>query len=220
LDGDSKGLGGRLMSIFDSYSMEYDEWYDKNRLAYLSEIEALKQVVPRGGKGLEIGVGTGRFAVPLGVSFGVDPSEKMLEIAKERGVKAFLGKGEQLPFGEAEFDFVLMVVTLCFVDNPDLVLSESRRVLRDGGKIIIGIVDKNSYLGRLYQQKKQQGHKFYEKANFYSVDEVIGLLKRHNFDEIVTYQTIFQPLEELKEVEKPEKGYGKGSFVVICGRKG
>ncbi|BER93187.1 MAG: hypothetical protein PWP60_1165 [Candidatus Atribacteria bacterium] len=208
------------MSIFDSYSMEYDEWYDKNRLAYLSEIEALKQVVPRGGKGLEIGVGTGRFAVPLGVSFGVDPSEKMLEIAKERGVKAFLGKGEQLPFGEAEFDFVLMVVTLCFVDNPDLVLSESRRVLRDGGKIIIGIVDKNSYLGRLYQQKKQQGHKFYEKANFYSVDEVIGLLKRHNFDEIVTYQTIFQPLEELKEVEKPEKGYGKGSFVVICGRKG
>jgi hypothetical protein len=99
-------------------------------------------------------------------------------------------------------------------------LSESRRVLRDGGKIIIGIVDKNSYLGRLYQQKKQQGHKFYEKANFYSVDEVIGLLKRHNFDEIVTYQTIFQPLEELKEVEKPEKGYGKGSFVVICGRKG
>jgi len=208
------------MSIFDSCSMEYDEWYDKNRLAYLSEIEALKQVVPGGGKGLEIGVGTGRFAVPLGVSFGVDPSEKMLEIAKERGVKAFLSKGEQLPFGEAEFDFVLMVVTLCFVDNPDLVLSESRRVLRDGGKVIIGIVDKNSYLGRLYQQKKQQGHKFYEKATFYSVDEVIGLLKRHNFDEIVTYQTIFQPLEELKEVEKPEKGHGKGSFVVICGRKG
>ncbi len=207
------------MNIFDLYSEEYDEWYEKNRFAYLSEVEALKQVVPEKGKGLEIGVGTGRFAVPLGVSIGIDPSEKMLEIARKRGIKVFLGRGEQLPFGEKEFDFILIVVTLCFVDDPDPVISESRRVLKDGGKIIIGIVDKNSHLGRFYLQKKQQGHKLYEKATFYSVSEVIELLKKHNFGEIITYQTIFQPLGRLKEIEKPKKGYGEGSFVVICGKK-
>ncbi len=207
------------MNIFDLYSEEYDEWYEKNKFAYLSEVEALKQVVPEKGKGLEIGVGTGRFAVPLGVSIGIDPSEKMLEIASKRGIKAFLGRGEQLPFGEKEFDFILIVVTLCFVDDPDPVISESRRVLKDGGKIIIGIVDKNSHLGRSYLQKKQQGHKLYEKATFYSASEVIELLEKHNFGEIIAYQTIFQPLEKLKEVEKPKKGYGEGGFVVICGKK-
>jgi len=70
------------MNIFDIYTNEYDQWYERNKFVYLSELEALKKVVPKKGKGLEIGVGTGRFAEPLGISYGLDPSEKMLEIAK------------------------------------------------------------------------------------------------------------------------------------------
>jgi ubiquinone/menaquinone biosynthesis C-methylase UbiE len=50
--------------VFDKYFKEYDEWYEKNKLAYLSEVAALKKVIPKGKKGLEIGVGTGRFAKP------------------------------------------------------------------------------------------------------------------------------------------------------------
>ena len=207
------------MKIFDIYSKEYDQWYEENKFAYLSELETLKKVVPKKGKGLEIGVGTGRFAQPLGVAFGIDPSKKMLEIAKKRGIKTFVGKGENLPFADNEFDYVLIVITICFVKNPERVISEARRVLKNNGKLIIGIVDKNSHLGKFYQEKKKQGHRFYKFANFFSAKEIIKLLEKYNFKEIVTYQTIFQPLENIKKVEKPKKGFGKGGFVVVCGKK-
>ncbi len=193
------------MNVFDLYSKEYDEWYEKNKFAYLSEIEALKKVVPKKAKGLEIGVGTGRFAEPLGVSVGIDPSEKMLEIAKKRRITTFTGYGENLPFADEEFDYVLIVITICFVDNPDKVIFEAKRVLKDKGKLIIGIIDKNSHLGKFYQEKKKQGHRFYKEANFYSADEIIELLKKHNFNEITTYQTIFQPIESLKKNRKTKK---------------
>jgi ubiquinone/menaquinone biosynthesis C-methylase UbiE len=207
------------MNVFDKYFKEYDKWYERNKFAYLSEIEALKKVVPKNGKGLEIGVGTGRFAQALGIPVGIDPSEKMLEIAKERGIETVVGKGENLPFDDNEFDFVLIVITLCFVDNPEQVVIESKRVLRNNGKLIIGIVDRESHLGKFYEEKKNQGHRFYKEANFFSTTEIIELLRKYNFGKIVTFQTIFQPLEKIKEIEYPEKGFGKGGFVVICGEK-
>lgn len=70
----------------------------------------------------------------MGISVGIDPSEKMLEIAEKRGIKTFAGKGENLPFDNNEFDFVLIVITLCFVNNPAKVIAESSRVLKDNGK--------------------------------------------------------------------------------------
>ncbi len=208
-----------MSNIFDRHWKRYDAWYDKHKFAYLSEIAAIKKVLPEKRKGLEIGVGTGRFAELLGVEHGIDPSEKMLEIAKSRGVKTYVGKGESLPFKDDEFDFVLIVITLCFVDNPSQVIKESRRVLKSNGKLIIGIVDRDSHLGKFYQKEKKQGHKFYKKANFYSTSEVIKLLKKHGFNRIVTFQTIFQPLEKIKEIKQPKESFGKGGFVVICGKK-
>jgi len=79
------------MKIFDKYYKKYDLWYERNRFAYLSELEAIKKVLPKKGKGLEIGVGTARFAKPLGIKYGIDPSKKMLEIAKKKGVNVRLG---------------------------------------------------------------------------------------------------------------------------------
>lgn len=210
----------KLMNdAFDVHSEEYDNWYEKNKFVYLSEVEALKRVVPEGGKGIEIGVGTGRFALPLGVTIGIDPSEKMLKIARERGIRTFVARGENLPFGDSEFDYVLIVISICFVDNPEQVISESRRVLKENGKLIIGIVDKNSQLGRFYEEKKRRGSIFYEKATFFSTDEIIEMMKKNGFTGFITYQTIFKPLDEIKEIEEVEEGYGRGGFVVICGRK-
>ena len=72
-----------MSNIFDRYYKRYDAWYNKNKFAYLSELEAIKELLPKKGKGLEIGVGTARFAAPLGITTGVDPSENMLKIAKK-----------------------------------------------------------------------------------------------------------------------------------------
>ena len=206
-----------MSSIFDRYAQKYDAWYDKNKFAYLSELEGLKKALPRKGKGLEIGVGTGRFAGPLGIRFGIDPSKEMLKIAKGRGIRAKLASGESLPFKRAYFNYVAVIITLCFVNNPGKVLEEAYRVLKKNGEIIIGIVDKESFLGKFYQKKKSV---FYKQARFLSVKEVTDLLKETGFVALSYYQTISILPDKMDSIEKPRKGFGKGGFVVISGIKG
>lgn len=205
-----------MKNIFDRYYKKYDAWYDKNKFAYLSELEALKKVLPKEEKGLEVGVGTGRFAAPLGITMGIDPSHNMIRIAEQRGVNVRWGIGEDLPFWGDVFDYVAIIITLCFAKEPLKTLQEAYRVLKQRGKIIIGIIDKNSFLGKFYQKKKSI---FYHQAHFFSVRELRGLLQRSGFKKFSYYQTIFSLPKEIKEVEEPQKGFGKGGFVVICAQK-
>jgi len=205
-----------MSDIFDKYYKKYDAWYEKNKFAYLSEIGALKKVVPNKGEGLEIGVGTGRFASRLGIKYGADPSENMLIIAKKRGIDVHHAQGERLPFDSLVFDYVAIIITLCFVKDPIKVLIEAKRVLKNRGKVIVGIIDKDSFLGRFYQRKKSL---FYKQAHFFGVKEVTDLLKMSGFAGIAYYQTIYKFPDEMTSVEKPRKGFGRGGFVVISGIK-
>ena len=205
-----------MSSTFDKYYKRYDAWYDKHKFAYLSELEALKKVIPKRAKGLEIGVGTGRFAAPLGIKYGIDPSKQMREIAKKRGVEIKLGRGEELPFANATFDYVAIIITLCFTKDPVKVLSEARRVLKKNGKIIIAIIDKESFLGKFYQRKENV---FYKQARFFSVKEATRLLKKIGFIRLSYYQTLFKLPDKIDSINKPRRGFGKGSFVVISGEK-
>jgi len=43
----------------------------------------VKSLIPEGLNGMEVGVGTGRFALPLGIRVGVEPADNMARIAKE-----------------------------------------------------------------------------------------------------------------------------------------
>lgn len=204
-------------SIFERAAQEYDRWYELNPYAYLSEIEAIKPHLRR-GLSIEVGVGTGRFALPLGIDFGLDPSVSMLKIAKERGIKVIKGCAEKLPFKDNIFDNLLMVVTICFLDDPKPALKEAKRVLKRGGKIILGFVDKESFLGKLYLARKEKS-KFYKSAKFYSTKEVLDLLKGYNFKIELITQTLFKTIEEMSEVEPVKEGYGEGGFVVISASK-
>lgn len=201
-----------MSNIFDRYYKRYDAWYNKNKFAYLSELEAIKELLPKKGKGLEIGVGTARFAAPLGITTGVDPSENMLKIAKKRGINVKLASGEQLPFKNFTFDFVAIIITICFVENPLKVLKETKRVLKKNGKVIIGMIDKNSFLGKFYQKKKSL---FYKEANFFSVRGITDLLKVVGFNHFSYYQTLFKFPNMINSIEQPQKGYGKGGFVIV-----
>lgn len=204
------------MAIFDRYYKKYDAWYDRNIFAYQSEVEALRKVLPKKGNGLEIGVGTGRFASALGIKTGIDPSRRMLEAAKDRGIDVRLGLGENIPFPKEIFDYVAIIIALCFVKNPRKVIEEAVRVLKKNGKIIIGIVDKESFLGKFYQKKKSV---FYKQAKFFSVKEATDLLQKAGFASFSYYQTISVLPDEMSLVEKPKKGFGKSGFVVISGIK-
>lgn len=205
-----------MNNIFDRYYKRYDAWYDRNKFAYLSELKTLKKVLPKRGNGLEIGVGTGRFAHALGITTGIDPSKNMIRIARKRGIDVRLGSGEQLSFKNSTFDYVAIIITICFVNDPEKVLQEARRVLKKNGRIIMGIIDKDSFLGEFYQKKKSV---FYKKANFFNVKEITDLLKNTGFYKFSYYQTLYKLPAEIKSVERPRKGFGQGGFVVISGEK-
>lgn len=205
------------MTVFDKYFGQYEEWFELNKLVYLSELKILLKVLPSKGNGLEIGVGSGRFAAPLRIKVGIDPSRNMLRLAKLRGVEVCLAKGEYLPFKAEAFEYAALILTLCFVDNPELVLREAKRVLMKGGKLIIGIVDRESHWGKKYLEKKES--LFYKGANFFSAEEVIKLLTKFDFKKIKAYQTLLQMPDNFIEIEKPKRGYGQGGFVVITCEK-
>ena len=203
--------------VFDRNWEDYEDWFERHKSIYSSELKALKKVIPE-GLGLEIGVGSGRFAQPLGAKIGIDPSRNMLKLAKERGIQVIQGVGENLPFKDNIFDFVLIVVTLCFVENPVNVLSEARRVLKRGGRLIVGEINKDSQLGRFYEAKKEKSE-FYKIATFYSGNEIIGMFDKVGIRYLESYQTLLQPLAFPEMQEEPVKGYDGGGFVVIVGNK-
>jgi len=63
--------------LFDRNWEKYENWFERHKNSYSSELKALKKAKPD-GFGLEVGVGSGRFAFPLGVKLGIDPSKNML----------------------------------------------------------------------------------------------------------------------------------------------
>ena len=197
---------------FDKYSKEYDEWFIKNQDIYLAELNAIKSLISSDKFGVEIGVGSGRFALPLGIKVGVDPSKKMAEISRKRGIQVYEAVAEQLPFNDKTFDFILMVTTICFVDDLVKSFKEAYRVLKTDGFIIVGFVDKESELGKQYQLKKEES-KFYRNATFYTVKETITLLRETNFTDVVIKQTVFPG--QTDKIGLIEDGYGVGSFVII-----
>jgi SAM-dependent methyltransferase len=88
-------------AAFNAYHRRYEAWFRRHPAAYHSELLAVRALLPWEGLGLEIGVGTGRFAAPLGISVGLDPSGAMLAYAIARGVSGIQGVAEALPFKDA-----------------------------------------------------------------------------------------------------------------------
>ena len=203
---------------FDKYSDEYDRWFVVNKYAFQSELKAIKSVMPDSGKGVEIGVGSGIFAEPLGITEGIEPSQAMRDKAKKKNINTLDGVAENLPYSDNSFDFALMVTTICFVDDVVKSFHEAHRILSDNGRLIIGFVDKNSPLGQVYQQYKEDSI-FYKNALFYGTEDVFKILKNTGFEIESTWQTVFGNPEEIDRVQETLSGYGKGNFVVVKARK-
>jgi len=199
---------------FERHRDRYENWFERHRYAYLSELEAVRRLLPEDGKGAEIGVGTGRFAQPLGIKLGVEPSGAMAEVARKRGIDVIEGVAENLPFPDESLDYLLMVTTICFVDDPERALREAYRVLKPEGALIIGFVDRNSPIGKYYEEHREESV-FYRDARFFSTEELLELLRKVGFRRFEIVQTLFHRLDEVKGLEPVKPGYGEGSFVVI-----
>lgn len=106
-------------------------WYFNRRIWVLSR--ALAQAIPGRGAVLDIGCGDGQLALALmklrpdlhieGVDVVARP-KTLIPVAQYDGVK--------LPFADKSFDYVTIVDVLHHTDDPTVVLSEARRVAREG----------------------------------------------------------------------------------------
>lgn len=204
------------IEAFENYIEEYDDWFHENENIFLSEINAVKEFIPFGQKGLEIGVGSGKFTIPLGITIGVEPSLQMAKRSRKLGINVIEAVAEDLPFSDGEFDFVLMVTAVCFFDNVEQAFKEAYRVLKPKGVIIVAHIDKGSQLGQQYQINKGKS-KFYKDATFYSVNEITQYLQNVSFSDFDYRQTIFTYQNET--IQPVESGFGKGSFAVVKGIK-
>jgi SAM-dependent methyltransferase len=208
--------------IFDSLARIYDSWFDEEgSFIFASEIEALRQLLPLLPKPwIEVGLGSGRFAQALEIDTGFDPSSKLSEMAKNRGISVLLAKGEEMPFQDAVFGAVFLLVTLCFLDSPERTLSEVARLLRTDGKVVLGLVLKESSWGRLYETKKATGHHFYRHATFHSYGEVRMLLGQGGFSVEQVVSTLFQNPGEVNHIEPPRQGFSAdaGFTVILAGK--
>ena len=210
---------------FEDLADCYDAWYDTaaGRVLFDLELGALRPLLAgTAGPRLEVGVGSGRFAAALGFEVGLDPAGASLRLATARGVRVVRGVGEQLPFLDDTFGVVALVVTLCFAEDPAGVLAEVGRVLRPGGRLVVGLVPLDSAWGRSYEEKGRAGHPFYRHARFQTLAEHRGMLATAGLRLVEARSTLFQtPSDE--PVAEPVLGAavaGAGFLALASEREG
>lgn len=157
-------------AAYDKMSRWYDALAGSSEKA-LVQLGLEKLSVAEGEVTLEIGFGTGHALVAMaktvgdsGKVYGIDISEGMLNVARDKlntadlAKRVVLRRGDavHLPFEDHLFDGVLMSFTLELFDTPEIpvVLAECRRVLREGGRVAVIAMSKNGNRGlmlRLYE---------------------------------------------------------------------
>jgi ubiquinone/menaquinone biosynthesis C-methylase UbiE len=157
-------------AAYDKLSRWYDVLAGSSERQYV-RLGLEKLAATEGQIVLEIGFGTGHALVALaqavgdsGKVYGIDISEGMLNVAREKlkavglaeRVELWLGDAAQLSFEDHLFDGIFMSFTLELFDTPEIpvVLAECRRVLRGGGRLALVAMSKNDTDGlmlRLYE---------------------------------------------------------------------
>jgi ubiquinone/menaquinone biosynthesis C-methylase UbiE len=169
--------------VFDEYARDYDTWFDEHDNVFQAQQRMLRGAIPSQGHGLEVGVGSGRFAVPSGIRYGIDPSLELIRIAKRRGIEVVRGEGEHLPYRTGSFDYVLMMTVICFLDDVTAVFREVNRVLKPGGILTTGFIEKEGEIYRRYQAETTKG-RFLRFAHFRTAEEVDGFFRDAGFAQV------------------------------------
>ena len=202
------------MPVFQKQAAGYDSWFDRHPALFQSEVATIRLLLPPFQKGVEIGVGTGRFATALGIRHGLEPLDDYAEIARSRGIEVTKGVAEQMPYANARFDLALMVTVDCFLDDVPKAFAEAHRVLKPGGSFVVAFLDKN---GAVVKKYERSGSPSYLNAHFHSPEEIVEWLTETGFSDLRFAQTLVGENPESQEV--PKTGVGEGSFGVISGRK-
>lgn len=134
---------------------------------------------------LDVGCGDGALAIQLcqhGADVtGIDANAEMIAaaIAGARSAGASVAfavaAGERLPFADASFDMVLAKTVLCFVEDAETMVCEMARVLRPGGRFVIGELGKWSLWAVQRRIRAWLGSELWRQGRFRTPGELRAL---------------------------------------------
>jgi ubiquinone/menaquinone biosynthesis C-methylase UbiE len=178
-----------------------------------------------------------RTAHGIDIRYGVEPSPGMARIAEKRGMTVKEGVAEDLPFGEGEFDTVLLNGTPSYIGDLARAFREAHRVLSTRGRIVVADVPAESSYGLLYKlaagsdswddpylrkiaPKFPYPIEFARSANWRTTEEKADLLVGAGFQDLEYAQTLTRhPRYSDEEAEEPVNGFDRGDYVAIRARK-
>ncbi len=113
---------------------------------------------PSAGDVLEVGCGDGRLTGELSsISdsvLGLEPDPASIDKARhllENGVKLVLGSGESIPLKDNSVDTVVFSLSLHHHPDPGNALTQARRVLKEGGRILVLEPGSGSTINRCFR---------------------------------------------------------------------
>lgn len=140
-----------------------------------------------GERALDIGCGTGNHSMWLakkGLTVtGLDESPAMLAVAAAKtagtglAVDWVLGDASALPFEGERFDLVVSVAAMEFIAARGQVLRDAMRLLRPGGRLVIGLLTRDSPWGEFYlREAGERADSVFANAHLFTEDELPALL--------------------------------------------
>lgn len=130
---------------------------------------------------------------------GVDPDLSMLAAARTRadkdGIKAaFLeGRIERLPFPDAAFDVVVSITVLCFVSDASAAVREMARVLRPGGRLVLGELGRWSLWAVIRRLRGWLGSATWKAAHFRTASELRAVAEQAGLSVSAIRGAVFYP---------------------------
>lgn len=227
---------------FDGYAAQYDEWFMKNEHLFTSELRLFKKALGdiTGKKLLSVGCGSGLFESFIDCSNieGIEPSEDMGKIAEKRGVNVIkYGLIEDVDLPDETYDIIYFNGSSSYMEDLAPVYEKSLRALKDGGRLILLDVPKESAFGFMYLLGKSldtYDHEFLRDVMpelpyplalassgvWHSTEEKIDVLKALGVKDFTYYQTLIRnPMYTNEEPEEVSEGYKSGGYVAIIAEK-
>lgn len=180
---------------------------------------------------LEIGCGTGRLTIPISKRctkiVGVDFSEKMLKVAREKSKKCEnieyrkIDARKGLPFKDRYFDKVIGPLVINHIENPNGLFKEVHRVLKNRGLFVFDNVNPDGYVFPAYRdpifQLSQRGKKIFF---HHTVDSFVNGLHKTGFElERIKFTRIDETIKQTLTKATFQKNKGRTFGVIICAKK-
>jgi ubiquinone/menaquinone biosynthesis C-methylase UbiE len=129
---------------FETLAGEYDGWKRKASFYYALLADIYREFVPEGASVLEVGCGTGTLLASLkpGRGVGIDISDRMVAIAREKfpALTFLAGDAERLPI-EGTFEFVIVPDVVEHLSDVPAMFRSVRRCCAPGGRVVVTCVN-------------------------------------------------------------------------------